>query len=125
MPFDLHLDLQSRLVRVRLYGAVTDADLMEADAQLRADSRFEPDFDQLVDTRDAETEALSPTALRELATRPPLFGPGARRAIVVRTDLGYGLARIFQARRGDVAGEIQIFRSLEHAELWLGSRRGG
>ena len=39
---------------------------------------------------------------------------------MVRSDLGYGLARIFQSRRGDVAGEIQIFRSRAHAELWLG-----
>ncbi len=122
MPVHFEMDEIARLVRVRLHGSVSDADLLAADDDLRADPRFQAEFDQLVDTRDASEGDLSTDALREIARRPPLFSPQSRRAFVVRTDFGYGLARIFQARRGDAAGEIQIFRSLEHAQHWLGKR---
>ena len=119
MPVDFELDVPARIVRVRLYGTVSDADLIAADDDLRACRDFEPDFDQLVDMTRAEDGQVTAETIRELARRPPLFSSASRRAFVVRTDLGYGLARIFQARRGDVAGEIQIFRSLAHANHWL------
>lgn len=120
MPFNVELDVDNRVVRIRLHGRIADADLVTADDELRAHPRFEPEFDEIIDISEATQEEVTAGVLRELASRPPLFGPSARRAIVVRNDLGYGLARIFQARRGDVAGEIQIFRSRAHAELWLG-----
>ena len=120
MSVSFEIDVPDRLVRVRVTGPVSDTDLLDADDELRADPRFEAGFDELIDTSDAVEESLSVDALRELARRPPLFSPESRRAVVVRTDRGYGLARIFQLRRGDVAGEIQIFRSLAHAEHWLG-----
>ena len=124
MPYQLDLDADNRVVRVRLYGLITDADLLAADDELRADTRFDSGFDQFVDVSEASQEQISADVLRRIASRPPLFGPGSRRAFVVRSDLGYGLARLFQARRGDVAGEIQIFRSRAHAELWLGKAAG-
>lgn len=124
MPVSFELDLPGRIVRVRMHGAISDADLIVADDELRASADFHPDFDQLVDTREAEGGEVTTSAIRELARRPPLFSQRSRRAFVVRNDVGYGLARIFQARRGDVAGEIQIFRSLAHAEHWLASGAG-
>ncbi len=121
MPVSFELDVPARIVRVRLYGTVSDTDLIAGDDDLRASPDFDSGFDQLVDMTEAEEGDLTAGAIRELARRPPLFSSESRRAFVVRTDLGYGLARIFQARRGDVAGEIQIFRSLAHANHWLAS----
>jgi hypothetical protein len=125
MSYSYEMDLPRQLVRVRLYGEVSDADLLAGDEELRADSRFQPEFDQIVDMSDAIEGGLTGEGIRELANRPPLFATTSRRALVVRSDLGYGLARMFQALRGDVAGEIQIFRSLAHAETWLGSGSEG
>ena len=122
MPFSYELDADRRLVRVRLYGSVSDSDVLAGDTEVRADPGFKADFDELVDMSDAVEGGLTPAGIRELAGRPPLFARSSRRALAVRTDLGYGLARIFQARRGDVAGEIQIFRSLGHAEAWLNAK---
>jgi hypothetical protein len=121
MPFTLEIDHSKRLVRVSLSGMISDADILAADDDLRARPDFDPSFDELIDLSEAEDAGLTSGVIRELARRPPLFAPVSRRAIVVRSDLGYGLARIFQARRGDAAGEIQIFRSLPHAEHWLGA----
>ena len=119
MPWSYEIDEPGQLVRVRLYGEVSNPDLIAADDSLRSDPEFQKHFDQLVDMSDAIEGTLSADAIRELVSRPPLFSMSSRRAIVARTDLGYGLARIFQARRGEVAGEIAIFRSLAAAELWL------
>jgi hypothetical protein len=123
MPFSLEIDRTARLVRVSLSGTVSDEDVLAADDELRA-AQFDPDFDELIDFSDAQDAGLTSQSIRELAGRNPVFGAGSRRAIVVRSDLGYGLARMFQARRGEAAGEIQIFRSLAHAQHWLAQPPG-
>lgn len=122
MPWSYEIDESGELVRLRLYGEVSNPDLLDADLALRSDPEFQKHFDELVDMSDATEGTLTVGAIRQLVSRPPLFSTSSRRAIVVRTDLGYGLARIFQARRGEVAGEIEIFRSLTNAELWLSRR---
>jgi hypothetical protein len=122
VPWRYEIDELRQLVRVRLHGEVSNPDLLAADDALRGDPKFRRHFDQLVDMSDATEGVLSPEAIRELVGRPPLFATTSRRAIVARTDLGFGLARIFQARRGAVAGEIEIFRSLARAELWLSEK---
>jgi hypothetical protein len=119
MPCRYEIDRPAGVVRVRLYGDVTDEDLLDADLELRADSGFDPKLDEIVDTSDGGEAKVTPNGIRELVKRPPLFAPSSRRAIVVGTDLGFGLARIFQARRGDHAGEIRVFRTLSEAEVWL------
>ena len=118
-PWSYQIDEAGRLVRFRIYGQINDLDLLNADSQLRQAEKFTPDLDELVDMRDAVEGDLTAAAIRELASRPPLFSTASRRAFVVHGDLGYGLIRMFQGRRGDVAGEIQIFRNLADAEFWL------
>ena len=119
MPWSYEIDEAGGLIRFRLYGPVSDADVLDADQTMREDPAFRAELDQIVDMSDAEESQLTPAGMRELAERPPIFSIRSRRAIVVRGDLGYGLARVYQARRGKVAGEIQIFRSPAEAELWL------
>ena len=125
MPYGLELDVDDRIVRVRLHGLITDADLVTADDELRAHPDFEADFDQFVDVSAATQEEITAGMLRELAARPPLFGAESRRAVVVRTDLGYGLARIFQARRGDAAGTAARECRLRAGCNEFGRRRDG
>ena len=82
-----------------------DSDLAKGTELLRSDPDFRPDFDQLVDLSGATGEMLSSEAVRGLARERPLFASGARRAIVVGGDLGFGLARMFQTLRTDAAGD--------------------
>lgn len=119
MAWSYEIDDAGGLIRFRFHGPVSDAEAFAADEALRGDPAFRPDLDQLVDMSDAEETELTPAGIRELTERPPAFSARSRRAIVVRGDLGFGLARVFQARRGRAAGEIQVFRSLAEAEVWL------
>ena len=54
-----------------------------------------------------------------MTRRPPEFAPTSRRAIVVPSDLGFGMARVYQAFRGGDAGAVRVFTDLEAAKEWL------
>jgi hypothetical protein len=49
-----------------------------------------------------------------------IFSPESRRAIVVKNDVQFGLARLFETHR-ELAGEtgIRVFRNLEEALEWV------
>ena len=45
--------------------------------------------------------------------------PGARIALVVRSDLLYGLSRMFSAMAYGKVSDSQVFRSMTEAQAWL------
>jgi len=85
----------------------------------------------LWDGRDATIAHLTHDELERIATypgqlrRPGKSLAGGRRAIVVSTDLDYGLARVVDLVQGlardELPYEVQTFRSLEEALRWLAS----
>jgi hypothetical protein len=119
MPWDLTIDLSQRVVRVRVHGTLCDRDLLVGDEMLRNDPAFDPEFAQLIDMRDADGSEVSAAGVQALANRPPLFKPSSRRAIVVPTDLGFGMARMFELLREGKSGEVRVFRDLDEAKRWL------
>jgi hypothetical protein len=119
MSWHVEVDVARKRVVATLSGELTDQDVLDGDDALRANTDFRPEFDQLVDMSGATGDTFKGDAIRDLAGRPPAFSPSSRRAFVVASDLSYGLARMFGMRRGEEAGEIQIFRDREAAETWL------
>jgi hypothetical protein len=57
--------------------------------------------------------------VRALAKRPFALLPASRRGIVVPSDLGYGMARVYEALRNAQGGAIRVFRDYEQAERWV------
>jgi hypothetical protein len=47
------------------------------------------------------------------------FGAGARRALVVTSDVVFGMARMYQILRDESPDELQIFRKVDDAFRWL------
>jgi hypothetical protein len=119
MAWDYKIDVADRLVRVRVHGTLSDADLLEGDRALRDDPEFDPAYYQLVDLREADGSSVTAAGIGSLAARPPLFTPTARRAIVVRSELGFGMGRMFELQRDGQSGEIRVFRDLQQARSWL------
>jgi hypothetical protein len=113
------IDIPNRLVRVHVNGTLTDQDLLDGDSTLRRDPEFDPAYDQLLDLSEANGSEITANGVRALASRPPLFSPSARRAIVVRSDLGFGMSRMFELAREGKSGEVRVFRDLEAARAWL------
>jgi len=124
MPVEFELEARKRRIRVRWIGPITGDEMLKADAQFRGkpEPGFEPDFDQLIDLRSATGGEVSTETLQILTSRPPAFARSSRRALVVRSDLGYGLSRMWEQMRSDEAGEIRVFRDMDEAERWLDER---
>lgn len=119
MPATYRLDLALRVVWSRGWGALRDDELAAHSRALRADPRFEPSFRQIQDLTDVATFDVTSAGLRLVAQLNP-FGEGARRAVVVPSDVGFGLARMHeQIRMGDAADQLRVFRELRSAMEWL------
>jgi hypothetical protein len=119
MPAMYRLDLANRVVWSRAWGVVTDEELDAHSRALRADPRFDPGFRQLQDLTGITEPRATPGGLQLLAQINP-FGKHARRAVLVASDVVFGLARMHEQLRSDAGDELQVFRGRAEALAWLG-----
>ncbi len=113
------IDKERRLVFSSGDGVLTREGIVAYRALLLKDPDFDPTFSQLADFTKYTGTALEPEEIRQLAN-DNLFSPGSRRAFVVKDDLQFGLARMFEIYR-DLKGEtgIRVFRSYDEALEWI------
>jgi hypothetical protein len=123
MPATYRIDPAHRVVWSHGWGVVTNEELAAHSRRLRDDPRFKPDFRQLQDLSDVDTMQVTVDGLAVVAKLNP-FGAGARRAVVVGTDVAYGLARAHEMLRGDPADSLVVFRDRAAALEWLGLPTG-
>ncbi len=119
MPHEYEFHRELRQLHIRFIGPVTDVVLLAADEEMRTHPDFDPDFDQLIDFRQATSGEISREGILELVSKPPAFSPRSRRAFLMPNDLGFGLGRMFEQMRGEGAGEIRVCRDEEEAARWL------
>ena len=100
-------------------GTLSDDDLRGHQAAVRADPKFDPGFRQLWDFRAVSEVAVSTDCVRDLS-RTSSFAEGSRRALVVHSDLQFGLARMFQTLTEHTPHVVGVFRDLDEARAWLG-----
>jgi len=118
MPCAYTIDLARSLVLSRGWGVVTDRDLLAHVHALTADSRFARDFHQLADLRDVTDVQITASCIREMVRLNP-FGAGARRALVITSDVVFGMARMYQILSDESPDELEIFRKMDNALQWL------
>ncbi len=81
----------------------------------------------LIDTRGLTELNVSADAVRELneiAEAGEDAFAGSRWAIVANTNIVFGMSRMYQAVRDQAPYEIQVFREMEPARVWLEERAG-
>jgi len=119
MPAFYKIDKERKLVMTTHSGVLTIADALGHQEKLPKDPDFDPSFSQLFDVTHVTDVQLTAEDVRRLA-RTSVFSPDSRRAIVVDSDLKFGLARMFEVLR-DTMGEkgIRVFRNLEDALDWI------
>src|SRR5208337_2243985 len=117
------VDAERNEVTTTAEGTVT---LEEVRAHLNQEkSDFALPYRELIDARQAIV-SLSSSELQEIVgllrslARSHRLG---RTAVVVSTDVAYGIMRVFQVLVEDVC-EVQPFRDLATATLWLNGRAG-
>jgi hypothetical protein len=119
MPVEYRIDVSLRTVFTTPFGAFTDRDSREYVEDLRHHPDFESDFNQLFDARDVTSVELSGACVRDIAAMR-MFGEGSLRAFVVRTDVAFGMVRMFEMLRDDALDQIRVFRNIDDARAWLG-----
>jgi hypothetical protein len=113
---------RSNVVTIRFSGEVTVEDLIESARDLDAIEQTTPGLPRLADatgvpgTRIIFTELVLLTAERELAPR----SYPCRFAILVDSDLGFGVAGMFEALLDHPQVEVEVFRDRQAALAWLG-----
>jgi hypothetical protein len=120
MSAEYRIDKKSRLVLSTGSGVFTMADALAAHQdKLLHDPDFAPDFCQLWDLSLVTEAQLTSDDLRRLARRS-VFSPDSRRAVLVSSDLAFGLSRMFVIFR-QMLGEtgIRVFRDRGEALDWV------
>jgi hypothetical protein len=126
MPITHRIDADLGVVYLHIVGHVPPSELSTFLRTLFADPEYRAGYHFLADCRDGG-EANSSEEVRMMADgvrRHSARMTGARCAVVVRTDVQYGLTRIFAAFVGDAPFELQTFRKIDDACRWLGESVG-
>ena len=119
MPVSYQIDRERRIVYTKAFGVLTNSDILDFQKRLREDPEFEPDFRQFADCRAIDEMGVTREGVEEASSRSP-FSHGSRRALVVSSDVAFGMARMLENLRHDAGDEIRVFREAEEARRWLG-----
>jgi hypothetical protein len=119
MPIAHTIDTGRRLVQSRLWDVVTETDAWGSAAALMNDPSFDPTFRQLADMREVKEIEVSTNTVRELAIMH-IFAPQTKRALVVASDLQYGIGHMTTSFAEGGDQQVAVFRSVAEAERWLG-----
>ena len=131
MPVVYHIDHARRLVNATAHGVFTEADMFtyQQEAWTRPGVGG---YDEIVDMTDVTAVEPPPGArmasLAKLAASMDPPESTAKFAIVARTDLHFGLARMYQAVREmntQSKKTVAVFRTRSEAEQWLGKSARG
>src|SRR5258708_16593245 len=119
MPTSYKIDKARRLVLSEGSGLLTMPDLLAHQDKLASDPDFSADYSQLYDLTQVTDVEITPNDVRRLAQRS-VFLPNARRAVLVSSDVVFGLSRMFEVFRESL-GEtgIRVFRDRAEALAWL------
>ncbi len=116
-PADYVLDIDKRLVSVKLRNKVTASDIARYAASLRANPLFDPDFSEIVDMTEVEELDIKAEEFIRLADKIDPFSQQARRAFVTRDSVQNHAARMHKILR--TQRNISIFSSVEAAQRWI------
>ena len=105
---------------IRLTGSVSVEDALEASRTIDASASPLRDAPRLWDARAVgEGPTVGSKDLRGLAAGPDAKEARGRVAVVVRRDVDFGLARMYEAYVAESPAELRVFREYSEAVAWL------
>jgi len=128
MPVELHYRDEGRGVVVVGSDTVTGAELLATNDEIYSPGRLSRLEYQLVDFSHVQNVEISSDEIRRLAAQDAQAArekPGLLLVVVPRTDLGFGLSRMW-AGNVELSGariEPHVCRSVQEAEEWLEQQR--
>ena len=118
MQIERRTDAATRVVVLRVSGDLGDRDLLSLVDEIANARDVEADFSILIDLREADGRSVTTAGVRTLAQQPLVLSQGSRRAVVVPTQLGFGMARMYELLRHD-RGATRAFRDYDEALRWV------
>jgi len=119
VPVSLKIDKDRKLVQTTGSGFLTKAEVLAHQDQILKHPDFDPSFAQLADFARLTNTDINMGDLQTFA-KQDVFSIHSRRAIIVKSDLAFGFAKIFELYR-QLAGArgIRVFRTHHEALNWI------
>ena len=118
MPMTFVLDHENRLVRSKGWGVVSAADMSDVKGRLLA-TQFDPTYREFCDFSGVTDFQLTGKEVQTFATTSP-FSKTARRAVIVSSDVVYGMVRMYGLMGDRDSNYHRVFRDAASALRWLG-----
>jgi len=125
MPAHFELDRSQRIVHSRAWDELTDADLLDHQAQilrLFQDGTLDATWAQIYDLSAVTNTLVSTDVVLRLVDENP-WPAACLRVIVTPTVLQYGLARMFQLRGNSKTKNMYVIRDAAEAQTTLRKAR--
>jgi hypothetical protein len=119
MQVDRTIDSTTRLVTLTVIGDLGDDELLRLADLLTGGPKLDPGFSLLIDLRQANGQNVTPAGVHKLVVQPLVFDAASRRAVVVPSDLGFGMARMYEILRDGRGGGPRVFRDYDTARRWV------
>ena len=124
MGMSYSIDRERRLVRTRMWGAVSTNDFIDLFSRLLIDPRFEPDYRALTDLREVTVVTGDSMAIGTIASTQTYL-PGTRRATIGSNEEVLELLRMFATYSARFGQVIRVFTDYEEAERWVEGKEVG
>lgn len=121
MPIEHKVDEETGIMHVRRWGAITTHDEDTAIIKRNEDPAVVPNIPVIVDCREVEPPD-SPEVVQYIADKATMIaeeldcGPVA---IVISSDVEYGMARMYMGLTALKHPDTKVFRSYDKALKWL------
>lgn len=119
MQVERTVDSATRVVLLRVSGPIADGELASLTSEVASAPGVTPDFSLLIDLRDALGGAVTGPGVRALSRQPLVLSPTSRRAVVVPSVLGVGMARMYELLREQGGGGVRVFIDYDEAKRWV------
>ncbi len=127
MPITYTIDDARGRVTLRYEGIITDRDLYAVYESLYEDPGHRIGMDEVADCRAVDRIDVTRAGLQGLSAATALRFDAKqvpwRVAIVAPSDAVFGMARMYEAFRSESPEQVQVFRDLSTAEVWLTQQR--
>ena len=119
IPTLYSIDTERKLVLTLGFGFITKEEVLTLQDQMSNDPRFDPTFSQVADFEQLTGTNIGLADVRVFAQRDA-FSSQSRRAIVVKGDVAFGFAKVFElCRQLSGACGIRVFRARDEAFDWI------
>jgi hypothetical protein len=121
MRIERVIDQERYFIHTTITGEITLPEIREDMVRLAADPHYSPDMPGIVDMRNAKVN-LSSNEIRQLTDslkQSPRVVSNTRRALLVGSDLAFGIYRMFVAMAENGRTDYRVFREEQAARDWL------